>query len=95
MPQYTVASVIGEPESILFTEALKAGPLLVVVMGQEVTRGLDQKRPLTLFHFFKAHVSSMPREPGDAVRTKPSYFYQLLQADEQRITGEGGKGRVG
>ncbi len=70
LPQNTVASVIRQPEGILFTEALEAGPLLVVVVGQKVTRGLEQKRPLTLFHFFKVHVSSMARKPGDAVRRR-------------------------
>ena len=95
LPQYAVARVIQQPEGILFTEALEAGPLLVVVVGEKVARSLHQERPFALLHFFKAHVSRMAGQPGDAVGGNPSCFHQLLQADQQRIAGEGGKSGVG
>ena len=93
--QDTVAGVIQQPEGVLFTKALKADPLLVVMVREKVSRGLHQERPFALLHFFKVHISMMAGQPGDAVARNPPGFYQLLQANEQRVAGEGGKGGVG
>src|ERR1700722_7780226 len=51
--QDTVAGVVRQPEGVLFPEALEPGPLLIVVMGEEITRSLQQQRPFALFHFVK------------------------------------------
>ncbi len=67
VPQYAVASAIRQPESIFFAKALEAGPLLVIMVGKKVARGLQQQRPFALFHFFKAHVSMMAGQSGDSL----------------------------
>src|ERR1700683_189644 len=93
--QNAVAGVVEQPEGVLFTEALEADPLLLVVVREKGSRGLHQERPFAPLHFFKAHVSRMARQPGDAVGGNPSCFYQLFQADEQGVAGEGRKSGVG
>jgi len=55
---------------------------------------VEKKRPLALFHLFKAHVAIMAGKAGDSISREPSRFYQFLQADQQWIAGKGRKGGV-
>ena len=89
MPQDAVAGVIQQPEGVPFTEALETDPLLVVVVGEEVSRCFYQERPFALLHFFKVHISMVAWQPGDAVARNPPGIYQLLQTNEQRIASKG------
>ena len=86
---------LGPGETMVRGYGTVALVLLLVVVGKKVSRGLQEERPFTLLDFFKVHVSKMARQTGDAVWRNPSGLHQLLQTDEKRVAGEGGKGGVG